>query len=105
MKILKVGRLATKQVSCPQCESELEYSQEDITKQKYCYQGGKCGKHEGYKEIITCPVCKQTIEVGKYETGYTSPYVLQTMYKIEADKQAKKEKIIEEAKALGLHLA
>lgn len=65
----------------------------------------KCGKHEGYKEIITCPVCKQTIEVGKYETGYTSPYVLQTMYKIEADKQAKKEKIIEEAKALGLHLA
>lgn len=76
MKVLKVGKIPAKQITCPKCESELEYTQEDITQQKYCYQGGKCGKHEGYKELITCPICSEQIKVGEHETRFVSAFAI-----------------------------
>ena len=76
MKVLKVGKIPTEQLTCPYCKSELEYEDSDITKQNYCYQGGKCGKHTGYKELITCPVCNTTITVGERETGFVSSFAI-----------------------------
>ena len=104
MKVIKIGKLATKQITCSSCESILEYTYDDIVKQDYCYEGGKCGRHKGYKELITCPICNKSIEVGKHETAYTSSDTLKMLRNIDLKKQEAKEKLIKEAEALGLQI-
>ena len=50
VKIIKEGKVPTFQVTCPYCNSVLEYVERDIT-------DGWCGR------FITCPLCEAGVDL------------------------------------------
>lgn len=64
IKVIKNGRV--KQVTCPNCNSILEYIDAD-TVRKYCpREVGAYGiyyTYSGWKKAITCPVCRKDVIV------------------------------------------
>ena len=60
MKVLKYGKIQPKQVSCPNCNSLLEYTDADLD-----YTSLPCRFGED-KVGLKCPVCSETILLELY---------------------------------------
>lgn len=64
IKVIKDGRV--QQVTCPNCNSILEYTDTD-TVRKYCpREVGAYGiyyTYSGWKKAITCPICGKDVIV------------------------------------------
>lgn len=60
MKVINYGPgYEPKTTSCPDCKSEIEYSDAEVDKQ--CYYGEPCGDntvyYQNFYETLICPVC------------------------------------------------
>lgn len=51
MKILALGNTVTKKITCPSCQSKLEYDINDIKRQEDAFE------EDVMLQCITCPVC------------------------------------------------
>lgn len=65
IKVIKDGRI--KQVTCSNCQSILEYADDDKTQKKYYpAEYGRYGiyyTYGGWKDMILCPICEKDVIV------------------------------------------
>lgn len=64
IKVIKDGRV--KQVTCSNCNSILEYTDDDTLRRYYPSEVGEHGiyyTYSGWKYTITCPICGKDVIV------------------------------------------
>lgn len=60
MKIIKNAMTTPIEITCPECNSVLEYIYKDIERQE---EHNIFGIYIGAKQFIVCPVCKRDIDI------------------------------------------
>ena len=60
MKIIKNAMTTPIEITCPECNSVLEYTYKDIERQE---ENNIFGLYIGAKRFIVCPVCKRDIDI------------------------------------------
>lgn len=60
MKIIKNAMTAPIKITCPECNSVLEYTYQDIQRRE---ENNIFGYYARSKRYIVCPVCKREIDI------------------------------------------
>lgn len=60
MKIIKNAMTTPIEITCPGCESVLEYTYQDIQRRE---ESNIFGLYANSKRYIVCPVCKREIDI------------------------------------------